>query len=208
MKFEELPVWRHADFRGRMLWYRAVSANQLPAKYLIAARVPAGCALDAPEPELWTALDAATQKFLSLRERLRRAPQPLDVKQKPSLLDLAAELARRMLTHCNFCKWDCGVDRSVGAKLGACKLAAETRVGSWFHHHGEELVYRGRQGSGTIFFTSCNMRCAFCQNGDISTDKDNGEEVDARAAPGPNFRSGNHTSARMRRIFIDSGVMD
>src|SRR5262249_35566288 len=45
---------------------------------------------------------------------------------------------------------------------------------------GEELFYRGTQGSGTIFFTSCNMRCAFCQNGDISTDKDNGEETDPR----------------------------
>ena len=180
MKFEELPVWRHADFRGRILWYRAVSANQLPAKYLIAARVPAGCALNAPEPELWSALDAATENFLALREQLRRAPSPLSPRLNGSLLDLAAELARRMLTHCNFCKWDCGVDRSAGAKLGACKLASETRVGSWFHHHGEELVYRGRQGSGTIFFTSCNMRCAFCQNGDISTDRLNGDPVDAR----------------------------
>jgi len=52
------------------------------------------------------------------------------------------------------------------AKFGACKLASE------------ELFYRGTQGSGTIFFTSCNMRCAFCQNGDISTGKDNSEETD------------------------------
>ena len=44
----------------------------------------------------------------------------------------------------------------------------------------EELFYRGTEGSGTIFFTSCNMRCAFCQNGDISTGKDNGEETDPR----------------------------
>ena len=51
---------------------------------------------------------------------------------------------------------------------------------SHFHHTGEELFYRGTEGSGTIFFTSCNMRCAFCQNGDISTDKDNGEETDPR----------------------------
>jgi putative pyruvate formate lyase activating enzyme len=178
--FDELPVWREPDFRGRMAWYRAVSANRLPAKYLIAARVSAGCPLDAPEAELWTAFDAATEKFLSLREEVRRAPRPLGNRANPSLLDLAAELARRMLTHCNFCKWECGVDRSVGAKLGACKLAAETRVSSWFHHTGEELVYRGRQGSGTIFFTSCNMRCAFCQNGDISTDRLNGEPVTAR----------------------------
>src|SRR5262249_28144799 len=55
-----------------------------------------------------------------------------------------------------------------------------SRVSSHFHHTGEELFYRGTEGSGTIFFTSCNMRCAFCQNGDISTDKDNGEETDPR----------------------------
>jgi len=64
------------------------------------------------------------------------------------------------------------------AKFGACKLASASRVSSHFHHTGEELFYRGTQGSGTIFFTSCNMRCAFCQNGDISTGKDNSEETD------------------------------
>jgi putative pyruvate formate lyase activating enzyme len=67
-----------------------------------------------------------------------------------------------------------------GTRFGACKLAAGSRVSSYFHHTGEELFYRGSEGSGTIFFTSCNMRCAFCQNGDISTDKDNGEETDPR----------------------------
>ncbi len=44
-----------------------------------------------------------------------------------------------------------------------------SRVSSHFHHTGEELFYRGTEGSGTVFFTSCNMRCVFCQNGDIST---------------------------------------
>src|SRR5262249_42533214 len=64
--------------------------------------------------------------------------------------------------------------------LGACKLGSASRVSSHFHHTGEELFYRGTHGSGTIFFTSCNMRCAFCQNGDISTHKDNGEEAKPR----------------------------
>ncbi|MGA9168176.1 MAG: radical SAM protein, partial [Nitrososphaeraceae archaeon] len=49
-----------------------------------------------------------------------------------------------------------------------------SNVSSYFRHRGEEIVFRGTMGSGTIFFTSCNMRCSFCQNGDISTDKDNG----------------------------------
>jgi putative pyruvate formate lyase activating enzyme len=178
--FNELAFWQAPEFRGRMQWYRAVADNRLPAKYLIAARVPAGCALDMPESELWAAFTPATAVFLRLRDQIRNGHALAPARLKPSLLDLAAELARRMLTHCNFCRWECGVDRSLGAKLGACKLGPETRVASWFHHTGEELVYRGRHGSGTIFFTSCNMRCAFCQNGDISTDRLNGEAVSAR----------------------------
>jgi putative pyruvate formate lyase activating enzyme len=178
--FNELPLWRAPDFHGRMQWYRAVAENRLPAKYLIAARVPSGCALEAPEEELWAAFSAATRVFLGLQQQIKAGCAMPAERVRPSLLDLAAELARRMLTHCNFCRWECGVDRSLGAKLGACKLAGETRVASWFHHTGEELLYRGRHGSGTIFFTSCNMRCAFCQNGDISTDRLNGEAVSAR----------------------------
>jgi putative pyruvate formate lyase activating enzyme len=84
-----------------------------------------------------------------------------------------------MVRPCSY-PWNCRVDRVTGAKFGACKLASGSRVSSHFHHTGEELFYRGTEGSGTIFFTSCNMRCAFCQNGDISTDKDNGEETDPR----------------------------
>jgi uncharacterized Fe-S radical SAM superfamily protein PflX len=45
------------------------------------------------------------------------------------------------------------VDRVAGAKFGACQLASGSRVSSHFHHTGEELFYRGTQGSGTIFFT-------------------------------------------------------
>jgi len=164
-----------------MDWYGGVAANRLPAKFRICASLAAGIALDAPEPELWGALDVGTQAFLALRERIRAEQKRLPGEQPhPSLLDLVAELARRMLAHCNFCRWDCGVDRRKGEKPGACKLASGTRVSSYFHHRGEELVYRGTHGSGTIFFTSCNMRCAFCQNGDISTDRLNGEEVAAR----------------------------
>jgi putative pyruvate formate lyase activating enzyme len=181
--FDALSFWRERDFSGRMGWYREVAADRLPAKYRICATLPAGVALDAPEEQLWQALEAGTGKFVALRERVRRG-DALNPRVNPSLLDLVAELGRRMLAHCNFCKWDCRVDRTggrkAGAKIGACKLAAETRVSSAFHHRGEELVYRGTHGSGTIFFTSCNMRCAFCQNGDISTDRLNGEPVDAR----------------------------
>jgi putative pyruvate formate lyase activating enzyme len=178
--FDALSFWREADFRGRMGWYREVAANRLPAKFRICAALPAGVSLEAPEEELWRALESGTERFLKLHKEIRAGGALPRDGGRPSLLDLVAQLGQRMLGHCNFCRWDCRVDRRLGAKLGACKLAAETRVSSHFHHRGEELVYRGTHGSGTVFFTSCNMRCAFCQNGDISTDRLNGEAVSAR----------------------------
>ena len=177
---DSLGFWRHPDFRAGFDWYRDVAANRKPAKFLIARAVPVEAPLDAPEETLWRELERATAKFLGLWIAIEDGDAALPAAASPSLLDLCRELAYRMLAHCNFCRWDCRVDRSTGAKLGACKLGSDTRVSSYFHHPGEELIYRGQQGSGTIFFTSCNMRCAFCQNGDISTDKDAGEPVSAR----------------------------
>ena len=177
---DSLGFWRHPDFRAGFEWYRDVAANRKPAKFLIARAVPVEGPLDAPEETLWRELERATARFLGLWIAIEDGEAALPAAPSPNLLDLCRSLAYRMLAHCNFCRWDCRVDRSTGAKLGACKLGSDTRVSSYFHHPGEELIYRGRQGSGTIFFTSCNMRCAFCQNGDISTDKDNGEPVSAR----------------------------
>ena len=179
-----LRIWQEADLRGQLSWYRRVSANRAPAKFRIARHIPVEISLeDAPEAALREALEEKTPAFLDLWERIRRgsADLPTSPGPRPDLLDLCRELTRRMLLHCNFCRWNCQVDRSQGTKLGTCKLADESRVSSYFHHRGEELIYRGRRGSGTIFFTSCNMRCAFCQNGDISTDKDNGRVVSPRA---------------------------
>ncbi|MFQ5973522.1 MAG: radical SAM protein [Alphaproteobacteria bacterium] len=180
--FDRLWVWRDPAVADPLSWYRDVASDRRPAKFRIAATVPVGLSLgDASEEELWRELEGLTAVFLERLGQVRDANAPLSpATPGESLVDLCAELARRMLTHCNFCQWHCGVDRSRGAKLGTCKLASGTRVSTYFHHPGEELIYRGTEGSGTIFFTSCNMRCAFCQNGDISTDKDNGMAVDAR----------------------------
>lgn len=181
--FDELWVWDDPGLADGLAWYRDVACNWKPAKFRIAATIPLD--LDpatADEPALWAELDRLTPPFVARWQVIRDGDLELGpAVSGPSLLDLCHALTRRMLSHCNFCQWDCGVDRSRGTKFGTCKLAAGTRVSSYFHHPGEELVYRGQRGSGTIFFTSCNMRCAFCQNGDISTDKDNGVEVDARS---------------------------
>ena len=178
----DLGIWREPDLAGRMSWYRAVADNRAPAKFRIARRIAAEVSLRAPEEELWAELDRRMPDFLELRGRVRAGEAELPFAQgpAPSLLDLCRELAYRMLAHCNFCRYDCQVDRTRGDRFGTCKLGGESRVSTYFHHFGEELVYRGTAGSGTIFFTSCNMRCAFCQNGDISTDKDNGQVTSPR----------------------------
>ncbi len=181
---DSLWIWQEADLKGKLPWYRLVAGNDMPAKFRIARAIPVEAVLsETDEDMLWGILEEKTADFLDLWKgiRSRQAVLPAPAADQPDLVDLCQELSQRMLRHCNFCRWNCEVDRSQGEKFGTCKLAAETRVSSYFHHLGEELIYRGRQGSGTIFFTSCNMRCAFCQNGDISTDKDNGQGVSARS---------------------------
>ncbi len=180
-QLERLSIWDDPAVHKALSWYLEVAENRRPAKFRIAATIP--CKLDptrCPEAELWRELDHLTPIFVAQWEAIRAGAPLQCVAEGPSLLELCRELAYRMLAHCNFCPWNCRVDRLRGTKIGACRLASGARVSSHFHHTGEESFYRGTQGSGTIFFTSCNMRCSFCQNGDISTDKDNGEEVDPR----------------------------
>ncbi len=78
-----------------------------------------------------------------------------------------AEEAVTTLAECRACPRDCGVNR-LEDKWSACKTGRYAVVGSWFPHFGEEDCLRGWNGSGTIFFSHCNLRCVFCQNFDIS----------------------------------------
>jgi putative pyruvate formate lyase activating enzyme len=80
------------------------------------------------------------------------------------------ERAERALVHldrCVMCGRRCGVDRRHGA-TGACRLGRAARVSSHGPHFGEEAPLVGRHGSGTIFFSYCNLNCVFCQNWEIS----------------------------------------
>jgi putative pyruvate formate lyase activating enzyme len=74
-----------------------------------------------------------------------------------------------MLADCRACPRDCGVNR-LEDRWAACKTGRHAAVSSCFPHFGEEDCLRGWNGSGTIFFTHCNLRCVFCQNYDISQD--------------------------------------
>lgn len=72
-------------------------------------------------------------------------------------------------SHCLQCPRKCGVDR-YSNQLGFCKEPAELRIAFAGLHFGEEPLITVRGGSGTIFFTGCTLRCAFCQNYQISQD--------------------------------------
>ena len=77
------------------------------------------------------------------------------------------ERALELLQACKVCPRSCKVNR-LQDKIGVCKIRRHAVVSSHFPHHGEEDCLRGWKGSGTIFFTGCNLRCVFCQNFDIS----------------------------------------
>ncbi len=77
------------------------------------------------------------------------------------------EKARAHLASCDLCAWNCRANRLKG-RTGVCKTGVLPRVSSAFPHMGEEDCLRGWRGSGTIFFSRCNMRCLFCQNYELS----------------------------------------
>ena len=85
------------------------------------------------------------------------------------------EEAVASLGECRVCPRDCGVDR-LADKTAACYTGRYAQVASYFPHFGEEDCLRGWNGSGTIFFSMCNLRCVFCQNYDISQEN-KGTEV-------------------------------
>jgi putative pyruvate formate lyase activating enzyme len=72
-----------------------------------------------------------------------------------------------LLESCSACPRSCGVNRLAG-DVGKCRTPREVIVSSYGPHFGEEAPLVGRHGSGTIFFTNCNLRCLFCQNYSIS----------------------------------------
>jgi len=91
------------------------------------------------------------------------------------------EAAVAGLAHCTVCPRDCGVDR-LANETATCKTGRYAIVSSYFPHMGEEDPLRGWRGSGTIFFSMCNLRCVFCQNYDISQVRSGAESSPAQLA--------------------------
>lgn len=82
-------------------------------------------------------------------------------------LQQAAERAHTMLACCTICPRMCKVNR-LKNELGYCKTGVNARVCSYMPHRGEEPPISGERGSGTIFFSHCNMSCVYCQNYEFS----------------------------------------
>ncbi|MEW6657865.1 MAG: radical SAM protein [Thermodesulfobacteriota bacterium] len=82
-----------------------------------------------------------------------------------------------ILSQCDLCPHRCLVDRHHGER-GLCRTGDQPIVSSYGPHYGEEDPLVGQKGSGTIFFTHCNLYCIFCQNYEISHGGE-GEEITA-----------------------------
>lgn len=81
----------------------------------------------------------------------------------------------KILQRCTLCVRNCNVDRLSGA-LGFCKASSEVKVARAALHFWEEPCISGEEGSGTVFFSHCNLSCVFCQNYEISQEY-RGKEV-------------------------------
>lgn len=92
-------------------------------------------------------------------------------KEKVERIQAALPGLRALVAPCRVCGRACGVDRT-GAEVGYCRADAgdgdHVRWSAAVLHFGEEPMLVGRGGSGTVFFSHCNLRCLFCQNWQIS----------------------------------------
>ena len=92
-------------------------------------------------------------------------PRYLDIKKEE--FDRRIEKAYKLLSSCEVCPHKCRVNRLKGEQ-GICRSGEEVIVSSYNAHFGEEPPLVGNFGSGTIFFTNCNLKCVYCQNYPIS----------------------------------------
>jgi putative pyruvate formate lyase activating enzyme len=127
----------------------------------------------------WTIPAEIHDRGRFLMRRRDFLPAYLKTYEEGRLEDKVAQALGHLGPSCRVCPRLCkGVDR-LANQLGVCKVGRHARVASAFPHFGEEDVLRGWRGSGTIFFSWCNLRCVFCQNFETSQ-LGQGQELDAR----------------------------
>jgi putative pyruvate formate lyase activating enzyme len=103
-------------------------------------------------------------------------PSYLSLHRSGELMERARRALELLGAPCRVCPRLCSVDR-LGDERGLCRIGRHAIVASHFPHFGEEDCLRGWNGSGTIFFAGCNLRCVFCQNFEVSW------QVQGREAP-------------------------
>ncbi|MDF2632285.1 MAG: radical protein, partial [Caproiciproducens sp.] len=81
------------------------------------------------------------------------------------------------IEHCTLCPRNCGVTREETSGSGYCGMGANPVVARAALHFWEEPCISGKRGSGTVFFTGCSLKCVFCQNYQISTEREVGQSV-------------------------------
>lgn len=86
---------------------------------------------------------------------------------KSGRLKDSIEILTKRMNHCDLCPRNCKINRLKGEK-GICNTGKYAKLASYGPHFGEEAPLAGKFGSGTIFFSNCNLLCNFCQNFDIS----------------------------------------
>src|SRR5919199_5821862 len=109
-------------------------------------------------------------------------PPYVELHRSGELLRRAEAALELLAGPCRVCPRECSVDRRRDER-GLCRIGRRATVASHFPHFGEENCLRGSRGSGTIFFSGCNLRCVFCQNFDVSWQVQ-GEEVSAERLAG------------------------
>lgn len=153
--------------------YVKIVHDELPAKFLIAKRIPVKFDLKMSEEKLWKIHDNAMKKFRVEEAKIDSGKIKLEEIKKPekSLLDLKCTLANKIMTHCHFCTRRCEVNRLRG-ELGFCRAGTEWKIFGAHEHYGEEaeLVI-----SATNFQSACSMRCVYCQNAPASIKPELGE---------------------------------
>lgn len=84
-----------------------------------------------------------------------------------------------ILEKCTLCPHECKVNRKNG-KIGRCKSKDTVKIALYSTHNFEEPCISGNNGSGTVFFSNCNLNCIYCQNYKISQKRQRKRNINKR----------------------------
>jgi putative pyruvate formate lyase activating enzyme len=153
--------------------YVKILKENLPAKFLIAKKIPVNFSEKMSEEQLWKIHEKGMKKFREVEEKVDSGKIKLENIKQPeeNLLKLKCVLAEKIVTHCRLCERKCGVNRKEGEK-GFCKAGLDWKIFGAHAHYGEEAEL---VPSGTIFQAGCSMKCVYCQNAPESMTPELGE---------------------------------